>query len=106
MTAHSLTKWLIILVAAAIAQYIFRYIWRVNIWGTAAKLERTLRTNLFKYFTQILDHVFFQKYRTGDLMAHATNDLSAIQMVAGANFNIGGFNDYRRRYNCCNGVIC
>lgn len=82
MTAHSLTKWLVILVAAAIAQYIFRYIWRVNIWGTAAKLERTLRTNLFKHFTQ-MDHVFFQKYRTGDLMAHATNDLSAIQMVAG-----------------------
>lgn len=82
MTAQSLTKWLIILVAAAIAQYIFRYIWRVNIWGTAAKLERTLRTNLFKHFTQ-MDHVFFQKYRTGDLMAHATNDLSAIQMVAG-----------------------
>lgn len=30
-----------------------------------------------------MDRVFYQKYRTGDLMAHATNDLEAIQRVAG-----------------------
>ncbi len=82
MTGASLSRWLLILVAAGIGQYTFRYIWRLNIWGGAAKLEQTLRNNLFKHFTQ-MDHSFFQKYRTGDLMAHATNDLSAIQMVAG-----------------------
>lgn len=31
-----------------------------------------------------MDTTFFQKHRTGDLMAHATNDLTAIQQVAGA----------------------
>lgn len=31
-----------------------------------------------------MDSLFYQKYRTGDLMAHATNDLNAIQNVAGA----------------------
>lgn len=31
-----------------------------------------------------MDHLFYQKHRTGDLMAHATNDLNAIQNVAGA----------------------
>ena len=31
-----------------------------------------------------MDSIFYQKYRTGDLMAHATNDLNAIQNVAGA----------------------
>jgi len=31
-----------------------------------------------------MDRLFYQKYRTGDLMAHATNDLNAIQNVAGA----------------------
>ncbi|MGX7417712.1 ABC transporter ATP-binding protein [Carnobacterium gallinarum] len=82
MTFATLSKWILILVAAGIGQYVFRYIWRLNIWGSAAKLEQTLRTNLFQHFTK-MDHVFFQKYRTGDLMAHATNDLSAIQMVAG-----------------------
>lgn len=82
MTGAYLSRWILILVAAGIGQYTFRYIWRLNIWGGAAKLEQTLRNNLFKHFTQ-MDHSFFQKYRTGDLMAHATNDLSAIQMVAG-----------------------
>lgn len=82
MTGAYLSRWILILVAAGIGQYTFRYIWRLNIWGGAAKLEQTLRNNLFKHFTQ-MDHSFFQKYRTGDLMAHATNDSSAIQMVAG-----------------------
>ena len=64
-------------------QYIFRYGWRTRIWGGAAKLERTLRSRLFWHFMK-MDTTFFQKHRTGDLMAHATNDLTAIQQVAGA----------------------
>lgn len=83
LTAKNLTMWVSILVVVAISQYIFRYIWRTNIWGSAAKLEKLLRKNLFHHFTS-MDHVFFQTHRTGDLMAHATNDLSAIQNVAGA----------------------
>ena len=75
--------WIGLLLLAAIAQYVFRFIWRTNIWGSAARLERSLRRQLFHHFTQ-MDHLFYQKYRTGDLMAHATNDLSAIQNVAGA----------------------
>ncbi|MEI5992950.1 ABC transporter ATP-binding protein [Candidatus Enterococcus mansonii] len=75
--------WIGILLAAAIAQYIFRYIWRIHIWGSAARLEKELRRQLFHHFTK-MDNVFYQKYRTGDLMAHATNDLNAIQNVAGA----------------------
>jgi len=46
-------------------------------------LEKELRTQLFHHFTK-MDSIFYQKYRTGDLMAHATNDLNAIQNVAGA----------------------
>ena len=51
--------------------------------GSAARLEKELRQQLFKHFTE-MDNLFYQKYRTGDLMAHATNDLNAIQNVAGA----------------------
>lgn len=72
-----------ILVGVAIGQYLLRYIWRTNIWGSAAKLEKTMRRRLFHHFTQ-MDNVFYQKYRTGDLMAHATNDLTAIEGVAGS----------------------
>ncbi|MGY3749531.1 ABC transporter ATP-binding protein [Vagococcus acidifermentans] len=71
------------LVIAAVAQYLLRFVWRTKIWGSAAKLEKLLRQRLFHHLTT-MDQIFFQKYRTGDLMAHATNDLNAIQMVAGA----------------------
>ena len=75
--------WIFLLIIAAFLQYLFRYIWRTNIWGSAARLEKELRQQLFKHFTE-MDNLFYQKYRTGDLMAHATNDLNAIQNVAGA----------------------
>ncbi len=82
LTLTKLVQWLSLLGIAALATYLFRYIWRVNIWGTSAKLERILRTRLFNHFTE-MDNSFFQKYRTGDLMAHATNDLTAVRNVAG-----------------------
>ncbi|EOF61665.1 multidrug resistance-like ATP-binding protein mdlA [Enterococcus hirae EnGen0127] len=75
--------WIAVLIGSAILQYLFRFIWRVNIWGSAARLEKELRQRLFIHFTR-MDSMFYQKYRTGDLMAHATNDLNAIQNVAGA----------------------
>lgn len=75
--------WVALLIGVGLAQYLFRYIWRMHIWGSAARLEKELRTQLFHHFTK-MDSIFYQKYRTGDLMAHATNDLNAIQNVAGA----------------------
>ncbi|MBM7708743.1 ABC transporter ATP-binding protein [Enterococcus lemanii] len=83
MNLHSMLAWIGVLVLSAVAQYVFRFVWRVNIWGSAARLERSLRRQLYHHFTQ-MDHLFYQRHRTGDLMAHATNDLSAIQNVAGA----------------------
>lgn len=82
ITTQSLTFWLSILAFSALAQYILRYIWRVQIWGNAAKLEQIMRRRLYHHFTD-MDNEFFQKYRTGDLMAHATNDLRGVRMVAG-----------------------
>lgn len=82
LTRSSLTWWLGILAGTAILQYLLRYLWRVRIWGNSARLEKILRTRLYRHFTQ-MDINFFKKYRTGDLMAHATNDLIAIRQVAG-----------------------
>lgn len=82
ITSQSLTFWLGILAASAVGQYVFRYIWRMRIWGNAAKLEQLVREQLYNHFTS-MDSQFFQKYRAGDLMAHATNDLRGLRMVAG-----------------------
>lgn len=83
LTAKSLVGWLSILVLSAVLVYSFRYVWRKHIWGGAARLEKLMRKKLFHHFTK-MDQNFYQKYRTGDLMAHATNDINAIQNVAGA----------------------
>lgn len=82
ITQSSLVYWLTILASTALGQYLLRYLWRVKIWGNAAKLEAIVREQLYNHFTN-MDSNFFQKYRTGDLMAHATNDLRGLRMVAG-----------------------
>lgn len=71
-----------LLVVAALAMYALRFIWRRYIFGTANKLARILRYRLFKQFT-LMSPSFYQRYRTGDLMAHATNDINAVTMYAG-----------------------
>ncbi|MGO3318405.1 MAG: ABC transporter ATP-binding protein [Leuconostoc carnosum] len=65
----------------AILMYGFRYAWITNIFQGSALLEKTLRQQLFDHYMQ-MDTTFYQRHRTGDLMAHASNDLSAIQRVA------------------------
>ncbi|MET3644008.1 ABC transporter ATP-binding protein [Streptococcus gallinaceus] len=70
------------LVGAGLAMYALRYIWRIYIFGTANHLARILRFRLFEQFTK-MSPSFYQRYRTGDLMAHATNDINAVTMTAG-----------------------
>lgn len=74
---------LLILAGAGILQYLFRFGWRREIWGGAAQLERQLRSRLFWHYLN-MDDPFFKRHRIGDLMAHATNDISAVQNVAGS----------------------
>ena len=83
LTGESLVKWLAILAGAALAMYVIRYYWRMMIFGSAILLARQLRERLFRHFTRMSPQ-FYQKRRVGDLMTHATNDLSAVQQTAGA----------------------
>lgn len=83
LTARSLLMWASILVVTGITMYILRYIWRMMIFGSSLKLARQLREKLYKHFTN-MSPSFYQSHRTGDLMAHATNDIQAIQQTAGA----------------------
>ena len=71
-----------LLVIVALAMYGLRFIWRRYIFGTSNKLARILRYRLFNQFT-LMSPSFYQRYRTGDLMAHATNDINAVTMFAG-----------------------
>ncbi len=83
ITKESLLKWCLILTIAGLTMYGLRYLWRIMIFGSSLKLARQLRTRLYEHFTS-MSPAFYQKYRTGDLMAHATNDIQAVQQTAGA----------------------
>lgn len=80
---HVLYYWILGLLIIYILLYVMRYFWRTKIFGTSAKLAYILRQRLFNHFTK-MDAEFFQRHRTGDLMAHATNDVGMVRMVAGS----------------------
>ena len=62
--------------------YLLRYVWRVMLFGASYRLAYVLRNRLFTHFTRMSPD-FYQRHRTGDLMAHATNDIQAVEMTAG-----------------------
>ncbi|MDY6792125.1 MAG: ABC transporter ATP-binding protein [Thermodesulfobacteriota bacterium] len=61
---------------------VFRYLWRRCLLGTSRRVEEGLRNTFFAHI-QMLSASFFDKTRTGDLMAHATNDIQQIRMATG-----------------------
>jgi len=60
----------------------FRYVWRRCLLGTSRRVEEGLRNRLFTHI-QTLSASYFDRTQTGDLMAHATNDIQQIRMATG-----------------------
>lgn len=70
------------MIVVAVAAFITRYIWRYLIIGNSRNLECYLRQKLFEHF-QTLPVQFYHQRKTGDLMAYAINDISAVRMSFG-----------------------
>ncbi len=68
--------------AIAVLMGAFRYVWRRCLLGTSRRVEEGLRNRLFSHL-QRLSAAYFDRARTGDLMAHATNDIQQVRMAAG-----------------------
>ena len=75
-----LTKLTLLIFALAIAIGIFRFLWRMIILGMAHFIEMNFKNRLFKHLL-FLSNSFFNKTKTGDIMAHMTNDMRAIRMA-------------------------
>jgi ATP-binding cassette subfamily B protein len=69
-------------VAVALGIGVGRFFWRFLIIGSARKIEKRLRDDLFAHLTT-LDFSYYDEHKTGDLMAHATNDINAVRMSLG-----------------------
>ncbi len=59
-----------------------RFGWRFYIFGAARKIEYEIRDGMFAHL-ETLDVEYYNEHKTGDLMAHFTNDLGAIRMSLG-----------------------
>ncbi|MCS7198115.1 MAG: ABC transporter ATP-binding protein/permease [Candidatus Bipolaricaulota bacterium] len=61
---------------------IFRFFWRYFIFGASRMIRRDLRDRLYAHLVKLSAN-FFANTKTGDLMAHATNDVEAVQFACG-----------------------
>ncbi len=80
--AMNLLVYALYIAGIAIMIALFRYVWRRCLIGTSRRVEEGLRNNLFAHI-QTLSAPYFDRVTTGELMAHATNDVQHIRMAAG-----------------------
>ncbi len=71
-----------LLVAIALVKGIFLYSQRWILIGISREIEFDLRNDLFRKL-ELQDSGFYQRYRTGDIMARMTNDLNAVRNLLG-----------------------
>lgn len=81
-TKTDLVYFALIISTLALAVAGFRFLWRYLILGFSRLLERDVRVNMLSHLLT-LDRLFFQKKPAGEIMALATNDLSAVQLATG-----------------------
>jgi ATP-binding cassette subfamily B protein len=71
-----------LLVAISLAKGVFLYAQRWILIGISREIEFDIRNDLFRHLEK-QDSGFYQRYRTGDIMARMTNDLNAVRMLLG-----------------------
>ncbi len=59
-----------------------RFFWRYFIFGSSRSIEKEMRNDLFAHLEK-LSMRYYNEHKTGDLMAHFTNDLQSIRMFLG-----------------------
>jgi len=82
VTRHKLFTYSALLLAVAGTKAIFQFLTRWILIGVSREIEFDLRNDLFTHLER-LSYSFYQRTRTGDIMARATNDLNAVRMLAG-----------------------
>jgi len=82
LTARLLVLFIGSMFLIMIFNYASNYVWQYQLFGGAYVIERQLRGKLMHHFLKMTP-TFYEKNKTGDLMARSTNDLRAISETAG-----------------------
>jgi len=82
LTAEGLIQLVTTLLSVVCLIALGRMCWRYFIFGTSRNIERLIRNELFEKL-EGLSQNYFNQHKTGDLMAHFTNDLEALRVAIG-----------------------
>jgi ATP-binding cassette, subfamily B, multidrug efflux pump len=82
VTRQKLLTYALLLLAVAVTKGIFQFLTRWIVIGISREIEFDLRNDLFRHL-EGLSYSYYQRTRTGDIMARATNDLNAVRMLLG-----------------------
>src|SRR5712671_4021035 len=82
VTTQKLTKYALAVIAVFVAKGIFQFLTRWIVIGISRDIEFDLRNDLFAHLER-LSYSYYQRNRTGDIMARATNDLNAVRNLLG-----------------------
>src|SRR5437660_3898221 len=82
VTRQKLLTYSLLLIAVALTKGIFQFLTRWVVIGISRDIEFDLRNDLFRHLEN-LSYSYYQRTRTGDIMARATNDLNAVRMLLG-----------------------
>ncbi|MEH7180780.1 ABC transporter ATP-binding protein [Neobacillus vireti] len=82
ISTGSIFKYVGYMMIIMVFSYGITYVWMYKLFGGAFLVERKLRSRFMKHLLK-MSPTFYEKNRTGDLMARATNDLKAISVTAG-----------------------
>src|SRR5579871_4569077 len=82
VTRHKLVTYALLLLVVAAGKGVFQFLTRWVVIGVSREVEFDLRNDLFRHL-EGLSYGFYQRTRTGDIMARATNDLNAVRMLLG-----------------------
>jgi len=82
ITREKLFTYTLLLLAVAGTKAIFQFLTRWIVIGVSREIEFDLRNDLFRHL-ESLSYPYYQRTRTGDIMARATNDLSAVRQLLG-----------------------
>ncbi|OPZ92658.1 MAG: putative multidrug resistance ABC transporter ATP-binding/permease protein YheI [Firmicutes bacterium ADurb.Bin419] len=88
LTRQQLNVFSILLVCIAIGIALFRFVWRYKVYGVSKILEAAIRARFYEHI-QKLSVNYFNNHKTGDLMAHATNDINNISVALGQGVALG-----------------
>lgn len=82
LDAGRIMHYVLVVTAVALVVAAGRYGWRMTVFAAGRQLEYDLRRRFFLHLERLSPR-FFHAHKTGDLMAHATNDLLAVRAAAG-----------------------